>query len=110
LVSHYVFPYSLPHPQPLSFPTRRSSDLTSFRGSGAPPVPSPAWPQSPSPPASPPGAPTAGRPPPAPTATPPASGRSTSSFPSTTDRKSTRLNSSHLGISYAVFCWKKKNI
>src|SRR5205814_8393951 len=22
------------------------------------------------------------------------------------DRKSTRLNSSHLGISYAVFCWK----
>src|SRR5262245_63934620 len=28
-------------------------------------------------------------------------------FPS--DRKSTRLNSSHLGISYAVFCLKKKN-
>src|ERR1035438_3060676 len=26
-----------------------------------------------------------------------------------TDRKSTRLNSSHLGISYAVFCLKKKN-
>src|SRR5262245_62809229 len=24
------------------------------------------------------------------------------------DRKSTRLNSSHLGISYAVFCLKKK--
>src|SRR5262245_1336267 len=23
------------------------------------------------------------------------------------DRKSTRLNSSHLGTSYAVFCWKK---
>src|SRR5437899_9614423 len=35
-------------------------------------------------------------------------------FPETTDevdedRKSTRLNSSHLGISYAVFCLKKKN-
>src|SRR5436853_3027440 len=32
-------------------------------------------------------------------------------WPSTTtrsDRKSTRLNSSHLGISYAVFCLKKK--
>src|SRR5262245_64571862 len=29
-------------------------------------------------------------------------------FP-TEDRKSTRLNSSHLGISYAVFCLKKKN-
>src|ERR1035438_3281858 len=26
----------------------------------------------------------------------------------TGDRKSTRLNSSHLGISYAVFCLKKK--
>src|ERR1035441_7730877 len=26
----------------------------------------------------------------------------------TTDRKSTRLNSSHLGISYAGFCFKKK--
>src|SRR5256885_4490669 len=28
--------------------------------------------------------------------------------PSRTDRKSTRLNSSHLVISYAVFCLKKK--
>src|SRR5262245_15887838 len=28
--------------------------------------------------------------------------------PAETDRKSTRLNSSHLGISYAVFCLKKK--
>src|SRR2546430_3640641 len=27
-----------------------------------------------------------------------------------TDRKSTRLNSSHSQISYAVFCLKKKNI
>src|SRR5205814_9803563 len=27
-----------------------------------------------------------------------------------TDRKSTRLNSSHLGISYAVFCLKKKRM
>src|SRR5262245_62669690 len=30
-------------------------------------------------------------------------------YPTTVeDRKSTRLNSSHLGISYAVFCLKKK--
>src|SRR5262245_50227386 len=29
--------------------------------------------------------------------------------PPVSDRKSTRLNSSHLGISYAVFCLKKKN-
>src|SRR5947199_3730327 len=28
--------------------------------------------------------------------------------PGSADRKSTRLNSSHLGISYAVFCLKKK--
>src|SRR5262245_62608732 len=30
------------------------------------------------------------------------------SEPDRRDRKSTRLNSSHLGISYAVFCLKKK--
>src|SRR5690625_6802150 len=29
-------------------------------------------------------------------------------FASATDRKSTRLNSSHVAISYAVFCLKKK--
>src|SRR5205814_5592797 len=29
-------------------------------------------------------------------------------LPGPLDRKSTRLNSSHLGISYAVFCLKKK--
>src|SRR5438477_6733112 len=29
--------------------------------------------------------------------------------PSHPDRKSTRLNSSHMSISYAVFCLKKKN-
>src|SRR5436309_6505556 len=29
-------------------------------------------------------------------------------FDPTTDRKSTRLNSSHVKISYAVFCLKKK--
>src|SRR2546430_9847735 len=30
-------------------------------------------------------------------------------WPSARDRKSTRLNSSHSQISYAVFCLKKKN-
>src|SRR5437879_11467939 len=38
----------------------------------------------------------------------PTSNAWTSSSPSTTDRKSTRLNSSHRCISYAVFCLKKK--
>src|SRR3712207_6953217 len=32
------------------------------------------------------------------------------SLSSTLDRKSTRLNSSHANISYAVFCLKKKNL
>src|SRR5699024_12041146 len=31
-----------------------------------------------------------------------------SGIPGTGDRKSTRLNSSHVSISYAVFCLKKK--
>src|SRR5947199_1297628 len=34
--------------------------------------------------------------------------KASSGFSSRRDRKSTRLNSSHLGISYAVFCLKKK--
>src|SRR5690349_22078674 len=38
------------------------------------------------------------------TATPPGGGTASAS----TDRKSTRLNSSHVEISYAVFCLKKK--
>src|SRR5205814_9499254 len=36
------------------------------------------------------------------------SGNTDTSTGVTADRKSTRLNSSHLGISYAVFCLKKK--
>src|SRR5205814_8568684 len=35
-------------------------------------------------------------------------GRSVNAVTMLLDRKSTRLNSSHLGISYAVFCLKKK--
>src|ERR1022692_2329559 len=35
--------------------------------------------------------------------------RSEEALPERVDRKSTRLNSSHLVISYAVFCLKKKN-
>src|SRR5215510_15909715 len=34
--------------------------------------------------------------------------RSTCAIGARTDRKSTRLNSSHVAISYAVFCLKKK--
>src|SRR5205085_9754954 len=42
------------------------------------------------------------------TATPLA--RSSTMMSSSRDRKSTRLNSSHSQISYAVFCLKKKNV
>src|SRR5207245_4311230 len=80
-----VFPYPPLDPRVLpSFPTRRSSDLPAARGCRNPRRPS----------APPPGVRkrrTAGR---------QAGGR--------TDRKSTRLNSSHGSISYAVFCLKKK--
>src|SRR5438132_5093164 len=40
----------------------------------------------------------------------PARGRAAHPAPSRADRKSTRLNSSHTVISYAVFCLKKKKI
>src|SRR5256885_9737108 len=40
----------------------------------------------------------------------PSLGRAAGMLPLGRDRKSTRLNSSHLVISYAVFCLKKKNI
>src|SRR5580698_11080666 len=43
---------------------------------------------------------------PAPRRCPP--GRDRSSLSEPPDRKSTRLNSSHMSISYAVFCLKKK--
>src|SRR5256885_3548803 len=39
-----------------------------------------------------------------------AGARTCTSSRSTSDRKSTRLNSSHLVISYAVFCLKKKKL
>src|SRR5690625_5650169 len=42
------------------------------------------------------------------TTTPPSSPRSFSAA-SLADRKSTRLNSSHVAMSYAVFCLQKKN-
>src|SRR5690625_6319981 len=63
-----------------SFPTRRSSDLTGD------PVPA--------------GGATRGEHP---------QGRRVPEQPGPGDRKSTRLNSSHVAISYAVFCLKKKN-
>src|SRR5919112_6576135 len=50
-----------------------------------------------------------GRPPPAVREAGRAGGRDPHTDPARGDRKSTRLNSSHANISYAVFCLKKKN-
>src|SRR5690606_39699873 len=81
-----------------SFPTRRSSDLSATSTGG------PAG-RSRTPPG------VAARQPRGPCVTttsrvrPPTRARATSA----PDRKSTRLNSSHVKISYAVFCLKKKN-
>src|SRR3712207_8677790 len=63
----------------------------------------PIWPPKRSPPPSPPTHPSSSTSPAAPSTT-------SGSTPSrgTADRKSTRLNSSHANISYAVFCLKKK--
>src|SRR5437899_7698532 len=65
-----------------SFPTRRSSDLSQLAASTSRAATrGPVW--------------------------TPSTGHSAWRF-RWIDRKSTRLNSSHLGISYAVFCLKKK--
>src|SRR5438874_8531998 len=71
-----------PHRDLHSFPTRRSSDLR-----GDPPRAEPAL-----------GAPVESR----------AARRGGGGARDGRDRKSTRLNSSHVEISYAVFCLKKK--
>src|SRR5207302_9762211 len=70
-----------------SFPTRRSSDLAELRRALPAQLRSGGSPQGTDR-----RAPAADRPPPA----------------GLRDRKSTRLNSSHVKISYAVFCLKKK--
>src|SRR5688500_19360725 len=72
---------------PLSFPTRRSSDLPAAQGKGGGQAA---------------GGPARVRPRAALGVEP----RRLAGVPE--DRKSTRLNSSHLVISYAVFCLKKK--
>src|SRR5438034_9643865 len=94
LTSHLFFFYwTGPHRHLHSFPTRRSSDL------GTVPSPNHAWPRGHA------------------FSSDAIRSRSTTTAMSSqaqpqprqvTDRKSTRLNSSHTVISYAVFCLKKK--
>src|SRR5438034_3166402 len=83
----FFFYSSVDHPHLHSFPTRRSSDLNA----GLQPDPSAGEHRERFDPS------TGGR----------YAGLETLSM--FTDRKSTRLNSSHTVISYAVFCLKKKN-
>src|SRR5699024_11362906 len=95
---HHLFLYLYPpHPDLHSFPTRRSSDLISskillnsnfhflFPVPGNPGIRGRNFRDSRIP-----GLEKSGK------------------FANTRDRKSTRLNSSHVSISYAVFCLKKK--
>src|SRR5204863_9914813 len=72
-----------------SFPTRRSSDLPPPPVRSARPSPAPTWSPRPRP-------------------SPSRSGWPARRWSGSGDRKSTRLNSSHVEISYAVFCLKKK--
>src|SRR5207253_7054141 len=93
-----------PHPQLHSFPTRRSSDLSMrlTRCHSPHQIPTDSGPSS--------CARDSAAPPPRPEETwrrsrPTAHDEGPESVG---DRKSTRLNSSHVAISYAVFCLKKK--
>src|SRR5438445_7869867 len=82
MIDIFFFYWYGPHRHLHSFPTRRSSDL-SFGGS-------------------------AGRSTSAGSTTSVRTPSSRNGVNSAQDRKSTRLNSSHANISYAVFCLKKK--
>src|SRR5699024_12850629 len=87
-----LFPRSDDHRDLHSFPTRRSSDLpisTSSTAVVSQPAIGREWPRAAM-------VSSICAPKPAPTTR------------ISTDRKSTRLNSSHVSISYAVFCLKKK--
>src|SRR3712207_8190565 len=71
--------------------------------------PSPPAPRPPAAPAPPNRSPRSkGCPPPPPPGNPPGKPPGRPPAPNSRDRKSTRLNSSHANISYAVFCLKKK--
>src|SRR5207253_11162731 len=104
-LSFFFLPRSAVHLALLSFPTRRSSDLRA----AASPASALTFPYA--------SCPTGG-----PSCTTSSRfgslaaceaaltvTRAAGSPPTNLDRKSTRLNSSHVAISYAVFCLKKKN-
>src|SRR5207249_7480990 len=101
LTSFLLFSCSGPHPHLHSFPTRRSSDLPVSQGTVPPPRPGEGRQRK-----------LGGVVEIEPPATPPRElvrlRRLEISLGLERDRKSTRLNSSHVSISYAVFCLKKK--
>src|SRR5699024_12418608 len=89
--SHLLFSYRCDAPRALSAsPTRRSSDLSTGAVTGVN-VYSPQYTNIPF------------------SITPSLVGNPTR-YGDNTDRKSTRLNSSHVSISYAVFCLKTKTV
>src|SRR5205814_10642061 len=87
-----------------SFPTRRSSDLPPRNLRADAPPPSARPPSEPQVPMPDPQLPSTRE-----RAGAPRRGPDNSAPQAPGDRKSTRLNSSHLGSSYAVFCLKKKS-
>src|SRR5205814_8065262 len=103
--------YTPPRPSPHlhSFPTRRSSDLIPTTSPLARWLPASSDSTSPASMSS---LPTSrchsARTTPSSSRSTPAPASGCTPIPPKGDRKSTRLNSSHLGISYAVFCLKKK--
>src|SRR5205807_7580931 len=97
LSSFFFFQCSRPHRHLHSFPTRRSSDLCLRAPGAANTAPTSSSAIATARPA----LPVSSRQP---------TGFSPTAVSRSRDRKSTRLNSSHLVISYAVFCLKKKNL
>src|SRR5688500_19210477 len=93
---HYLFLTCVPHPNLRAIPTRRSSDLGHSSTDRAPSLVRMAWSEWP-------GQDGQSRS----SSERNASGGAPAPSHPTPDRKSTRLNSSHLVISYAVFCLKK---
>src|SRR5690606_41265180 len=103
LTTHCLLPLLRHHPRPPLFPYTtlfRSAAAGSPRQYGQPAASAPAATAAPAPTARRIRAPShrGGR-----------QGTGLTAVPSSRDRKSTRLNSSHVKISYAVFCLKKKN-
>src|SRR5207249_10153211 len=106
VIPSFFILFSPNHPYLHSFPTRRSSDLLGLRFSQRAMMPAYRSAPHPTPLSKKPNFSVGKR-----RVTPPMNKALQTASPAAAkwpDRKSTRLNSSHVSISYAVFCLKKK--